>query len=70
MDLSNLCEYPDITIALLNEYGADENLREKVQLRHDVKPIRIMTHFIARNDDMAVEKMLEWTRRTIQKYFG
>jgi len=70
IDFANIPEpqNKDISDMMLDMADADEILREKVELRHDVKPIRIIKFFINRGEDDCVQQMLDDTRRVIKKY--
>lgn len=64
MDISsdNICN------EILKSYNANSILREKVELRRDIRPLIVLKSYIERGDKEIIQKIVEKIKQTIKKY--
>ncbi len=64
MDLSSniICE------EMLNSYGANDNLRKKIEIRRDIRPLIVLKPYLMRNDPNVINKLVNNIRQILKKY--
>ena len=53
---------------MLDTYGADDVLREKVALRRDIRPLIVLKPYLTRNDPKVIGEIVAKIRNTLAKY--
>lgn len=53
---------------MLNSYGADKNLREKVELRIDIRPLIVLKAYLTRDNKEIINNLVNKIRKTLIKY--
>ena len=50
---------------MLDEYGADESLREKIRIKRAARPLFVFKQYAVRGDDYIIEKLISDARESI-----
>ena len=53
---------------MLNAYGATQDLREKVKIRRDIRPLIVLKPYLTRNDPTIIKNLVARIRGTLNKY--
>ena len=53
---------------MLNAYGATQSLREKVEIRRDVRSLIVLKPYLTRNNPQVISKLVNNIRQTLIKY--
>ena len=53
---------------MLNAYGADKELREKVEIRKDIRPLVVLKPYLTRNNLQIINALVEDLRKALIKY--
>ena len=64
MDLSS----DEIREEMLNEYGASKELREKVEIRRDLRPLIVLKPYLTRNNPDVINSLVCRIKQTLDKY--
>lgn len=64
MDVSNGV----IRNEMLNAYGASKELREKVEIRRDIRSLIVLKAYLTRNNPQTISTLVEDIRKTLTKY--
>ena len=54
--------------AMLNAYGANTELREKVEIRRDVRSLIVLKPYLSRNNAATINSLVESIKNTLKKY--
>lgn len=54
--------------SMLNAYGADDVLREKVEIRRDIRSIIVLKPYLTRNDSKIIQSLVDSINKTLLKY--
>ncbi len=53
---------------MLNAYGANQNLREKVEIRRDIRSLIVLKPYLTRNNPQVISELVGNIRQTLSKY--
>lgn len=53
---------------MLNAYGATKDLREKVEIRRDIRSLIVLKPYLTRNNPQVISNLVENIRQTLTKY--
>ncbi|MBE7075051.1 MAG: aminoglycoside phosphotransferase family protein [Clostridiales bacterium] len=53
---------------MLNAYGATQDLREKVEIRRDIRPLIVLKPYLTRNNPQVINELVGNIRQTLTKY--
>ena len=53
---------------MFDSYGTSEDLRKKVELKTDVRPIIVLDVYLGRGDKEIINKLVNKIRQTLSKY--
>lgn len=54
--------------AMLDSYGADDILREKVEIRRDIRSLIVLKPYLTRNNPQVIDELIKNIRNTLRKY--
>lgn len=58
----------EIRQEMLNVYGANNTLREKVEIRMDIRPFIVLKPYLTRNNGQVINELINKIRKILNKY--